>query len=49
MISFRHGKTKVQIVTEERLRTPYNTTPLYVEGVHMVDGLVDKEVDEFLE
>ena len=49
MISFRRGKTKVRIITEERLTTPHNTTPLYAEGVHMLAGLADKEVDDFLE
>ena len=49
MISFRRGKTKVRIITEDRLTTPHNTTPLYAEGVHMLDGLADEEVDDFLE
>ena len=31
------------------LPTPCNTTPLYAEGVHMLDRLADEEVDEFLE
>ena len=49
MISFRWGKTKVRILTEERLNTSHNTTALYGEGVHMLDGLADEEVDEFLQ
>ena len=49
MISFRRGKTKVRIITEERVPTPLNTSPLYAEGVHMLDGLADEEVDDFLE
>ena len=40
MISFHRGKTKVRIITEERLPTPHNTTPLYAEGVHMLVGVV---------
>ena len=28
---------------------PQNTTPLYAEGVHMLDGLAEEEVDDFLE
>ena len=43
MISFRRGKTKVRLITEECLTTPHNTTPLYAEGVHMLDGLADEE------
>ena len=49
MISFRRGKTKVRIITEEQVTTPHNTSPLYAEGVHMLDGLADDEVDDFLE
>ena len=49
MISFYQGKTKVRIITEERLTTPHNTMPLYAEGVHMLDGIADKKVDDFLE
>ena len=48
MISFRQGKTKARPITEERISTPQNTTPLYAEGVHMLDGLADEEVDHFL-
>ena len=48
MISFPRGKTKVRILIEEHLTTPHNTMPLYVEGVHMLDGLADEEVDDFL-
>ena len=49
MISFRQVKTKVRIITEVRLTTPLNNTPLYAEGVHMLDGLADEEVEDFLE
>ena len=49
MISLRHGKTKVHVVAEERIYTSQDTTSLYVEAVHMLDGLVDEEVDHFLE
>ena len=49
MISFRQGKTKVRIITEERVPTALNTSPLYAEGVHMLDGLADDEVEDFLE
>ena len=49
MISFRRGKTKVQLITEERLSTPQNTTPLYAEGVHMLHGPAEEEVDHILE
>ena len=48
-ISFLHGEKKVHIVTEEWIPTPKDITPLFVEGVHMHDGLTDEEVDSFLE
>ena len=49
MISFRRGKTKVRVITEERVPVALNTSPLYAEGVHMLDGLADEEVEDFLE
>ena len=49
MTSFHRWKTKVWIVTEEPLTTPHNTTPLYVEEVHMLDRLGNEEGGNFLE
>ena len=49
MISFRRGKTKVRVITEERVPVALDTSPLYAEGVHMLDGLADEEVEDFLE
>ena len=34
---------------EAQIHTPQDTTPLYAEGVHMLDGLAEEEVDHFLE
>ena len=48
MISFERRKTKVRVVTEERIPTPKDITPLYVEGVHMLEGLAYDKVDNFL-
>ena len=48
MISFRRGKTKVRVMTEERVPVALHTAPLYAEGVHMLDGLADDEVEDFL-
>ena len=28
---------------------PPDTNPLYAEGVHMLDGLTDEEMDNYLE
>ena len=49
MISFRRGKTKICVALEECLATLKDATPLYVEGVHMLDGLVDDKVDRYLD
>ena len=49
MISFRHRKTKVRVVMEERISTPQDTAPLYAEGIDMLDGFTKEEVDHFLE
>ena len=48
MILFRRGKTKVRVITDERVPVALNTAPLYAEGVHMLDGLADDEVEDFL-
>ena len=34
---------------EQRLPTPQHPTPLYVKGVHMLDGLAEEELDHLLE
>ena len=49
MISFRRGKTKVHIKTEARTPTPIDDRPLYVEAVHMLDGLAADEMNSFPE
>ena len=33
----------------EQITTPKDTTPLYVEGVHILDGLTIEEVHSLLE
>ena len=48
MIFFHYGKTKIRVVTKEWIATPPDTSPLYAEGVHMLDGHVDEEMDHFL-
>ena len=47
--TFYRGKTKIHISTEERISTTNDTTPLYVEGVHMIDGLADDKIDRYLD
>ena len=41
--------SKTGSLTEERTSTINDTTLLYVEGVHMFNGLADEEVDQYLE
>ena len=48
MIFFHWGKTKVRVVTEERIMMP-RQQPLYAEGVHMLNGLADDEMESFLD
>ena len=48
MSSFQRGKTKVCVTTEARNPTPIDNNPLYAEGVHMLDGLTDNEMNSFL-
>ena len=40
---------KVRVLTEERTTTPLDNNPLYVEGVHMLNGLEDDEMYSFLD
>ena len=49
MISFRRGKTKVRVITKEQIYTPQDTTLLFADAVHMLDGLIDEEVNHLLE
>ena len=49
MISFRRGRTKIRVPTQERTITTKEMTPLYVEEIHMLEGLADEKVDSYLE
>ena len=49
IISFRRHKTKIRVITEERITTPPDTSSLYAEGVHMLNGLTEDKMDHFLE
>ena len=45
IITFRRGKTKIDVSTEERTSTTKDTTLLYAKGVHILDGPANDEVD----
>ena len=49
MISFRHDKTKFRVPMQERVDTSKQLTSLYAEGINMLDGLANEEVDQYLE
>ena len=48
MISFRRGKTKVRVPTQETVVPTEAITPLYVEEITMLDGLEDTELEAYL-
>ena len=39
----------MRVLTEARTPTPPDNSPLYTEGVHMLDGHSDDEMNSFLE
>ena len=39
----------IRVPTQEQVSTSKQLTPLYAEGINMLDGLADEEVDEYLE
>ena len=49
VVTFRRGKTKIWVSTQERVGTSKELTPLYAENINMLDGLADEKVDQFLE
>ena len=48
-ISFHWGRTKIWVLTQESAPTTKELTPLYAEEIHMLEGLEDEEVDQYLE
>ena len=48
-ISFRQGRSKVRIPTEEITTQPKGMTPLYAEIINMLDGMDDTELEAYLE
>ena len=49
IITFRRGKTKVWVATQQRAVTSKEATPLYAESINMLEGLPDEEIDRYLE
>ena len=48
-ISFRRGRTKVRVPTEELATQPKKITPLYAEDINMLEGVDDAELEAYLE
>ena len=49
IITFRRGKAKVRVPTQPHSSTGKELTPLYAEGINMLEGLADEEVDQYLQ
>ena len=48
-ISFRQGRAKVRVPTEELTAQPKNMKPLYAEDINMLEGVDDTELEAYLE
>ena len=49
IITFRRGKTKVRVPTQPHSIAGKEMTPLYAEGINMLEGLADEEVNQYLQ
>ena len=48
-ISFRRGRNKVRVPTEEMTAQPKGMTPLYAEDINMLEGVDDTELEAYLD
>ena len=48
-MTFRRGKAKVRVTTQPRSGTGKELMSLYAECVNMLEGLVDEEVNQYLQ
>ena len=48
IITFRRGKTKVQVTTQPQAIASKEATPLYAESINMLEELPDEEIDRYL-
>ena len=49
LFTFRKGKTKIRVPTQEKVITKQELVPLYVESFNMIEGLDDKELNQYLD
>ena len=48
-ISFCRGHAKIRVPTQESTLPTKSMTPLYLEEVHMLEGLEEEELEDYLE
>ena len=48
-LSFRRGRSKVRVPMEESRTVAKDVSPLYAEEIHMLEGLDDEELEQYLE
>ena len=49
LITFQKGKTTIRVPTQEKVITKQELVPLYVESFNMIEGLDDKELNQYLD
>ena len=48
-ISFRRGRNKIRVPTQEMAAQPTGITPLYAEDINMLEGVDDAELEAYLD
>ena len=48
-LTFRKGRTKIRILTQEKVAMQRDFMPLYAESINMMEGLDDGEVNQYFE
>ena len=49
LFTFRKGKTKIRVPTQEKVITKREWVLLYPESVNLMEGLDDRELDQYLD
>ena len=48
-LTIRKGKAKIRVLIKERIAKKTESMPLYAEAVNMMEGLNEKEVNQYFE
>ena len=48
-LSFRRGRAKVRVLMEESTPAPKEICLLYVDEIHMLEGLEDEDLERYLD